>query len=665
MLNRIFGVSDKTFQFLFANRKSFLTKLMVILPLAFWTSVVFQIQPIFFKFSIDAVTEKQTGFQLPFTGQSINFDSTLYYLTAILLVLLGLNMLDKILSFVQERILQKLNYQISSQFEDNFTMFMSKFDSSFIGAENNMRLVDDINWQIRSIEPKITGLISKVITIPTSIITILFILPLIHWSLVVFVLVYSLINLAFENIAWLNWQKYEVVRSRVGGISNRIRSWIIHYFPRVIGSGWVTKLWKLYRTKREEEFELNFEQDEAGRRITLAKNLVLNIMDAFSKVLAGFLVITSAITIGTFVVFEQYVGRFRSIFEDLAALIRDFIEIRLELFKIDFVLNLKSKLDYSNIEPLNLTTIDSIEMSQVNFTYPKFYGEEKEYFNKMKTKLSIITEDIKIEGNWLQRIMAKIQKNRTSDWRKRSYQKTLKELDKMLDKDGEAKEILHGLNLKLEKGQMYGIVGYNGAGKSTLVSLIKRNLDPSMGLITINGNRNLTTIDPGEWKTLISSLEQKSVIWPGISIRDNLLLGATEAITEDQMWTAIDRVGLRSEIKDLDLIYGEGVELSGGQEQLIELARVILQAKPLVILDEGTNQLDAMKEANIINIMNEIKKNAIVIFISHRMTSSSKCNQIIVLDQGLIQTIGTHKELIKSGQINLYKEMWQLQVGSN
>jgi ABC-type multidrug transport system fused ATPase/permease subunit len=235
----------------------------------------------------------------------------------------------------------------------------------------------------------------------------------------------------------------------------------------------------------------------------------------------------------------------------------------------------------------------------------------------------------------------------------------------MLEKEGESKEILHSLNLKLEKGKMYAIVGYNGAGKSTLSSLIKRNLDPSSGQILINGDRSLTTIDPTEWKSLISSLEQKSVIWPGISLRDNLLLGATGTISDDQMWQALERVGIKDKVSDLDLIYGEGMELSGGQEQLIELARVILQKKPLVILDEGTNQLDAMKEANIINIMNQIKQEAIVIFISHRMTSSSKCDQIIVLDNGRIEAVGGHKELIVDQKTNLYQAMWKLQVENN
>lgn len=665
MFSRIFGVSQKTFDFLFSNKKEFLQKLLIIIPIAFWGSVLYQIQPIFYKFGIDAITEKKLDFTFPWIKYSVHFDSPLYILVYISLILLVLTVVDKVLNYFKDNLIQKLNYDISARFEDNFTNFLSKFDGSFIGVENNMRLVDDIQRQMRQIEPKISSMISKIITIPSSIITILFILPLIHPYLIGIVILYSLVNFTFENISWLNWQKYEIVRSRLGGVASRIKGWILYYFPRVVGNGWVNKLWELYMEKRQKEFDVSYEQDQSDRKLNLTKQLFLNVLDFGSKVLAGFLVLTSAITIGTFVVFDQYIGRFRSIFDDIAGLAKDFVEIRFELFKIDFMLNLKSKLDFSNISSFADKKVETIEIKNLNFTYPKFYEEEKVYFEKMKAKLKIVTEDkSEKDANLISKALRLFQKNNVGEWQRRRYQKTLKDLDKILEKSGEEKQVLQNLNLNLEKGNIYALVGYNGAGKTTLNALIKRNLDPTSGEILING-KNLTTIEPMIWKSYISSMEQNSVIWPGITVRDNLLLGANQDIADSQMLEAIKKVGLEKEISGLDLICGENLELSGGQEQLLELARVILQQKSVVILDEGTNQLDAIKEDKIMTILNEIKKEAIVIFISHRMTSASKCDQIVVLDSGKIQNIGTHRELVKATESNIYQQMWNLQVGDN
>jgi ABC-type multidrug transport system fused ATPase/permease subunit len=112
----------------------------------------------------------------------------------------------------------------------------------------------------------------------------------------------------------------------------------------------------------------------------------------------------------------------------------------------------------------------------------------------------------------------------------------------------------------------------------------------------------------------------------------------------------------------LNLIIGENLELSGGQKQLLEIARVILQQKPILILDEGTNQLDAEKEQLVLDLLQQAKKQAIVIFITHRMTTTKKCDQILVLENGQITATGTPEQLLEAKQKNLFKTFWETQV---
>jgi ABC-type multidrug transport system fused ATPase/permease subunit len=664
-MQRLFGVSEQTTNFLFHNKKGLYKRLAIVLPLAFWGAVLFQIQPIIYKLGIDAITEQQNILEIPWVGWSVSMETPFQLLLIILGLLFIMNTVDTILRTFTDRILQIINFRVSADFEDRFTQFLSKFDSSFIGAENNMRLVDDIHWQINSLESRLSDLLTSLVRIPTSIITILVILPLIHPYLIGFVILYSVVNIIFENISWLSWQKFEVIRGRLGAAAGRVKNWIIYYFPRVVSTGWVDTLWGVFQEKREKEFEVNLKQDNIDRRIKLVKDIILNFLDAGSKLLAGFLFLTSQITIGTFVIFEQYIGRFRGIFDDIANFAKSFIELRFELFKVDFILNLKPKIDYSQIEDIEFKTIEKIEVSGLSFHYPEFYQEERDYITRMQAKLGVITGDEKKAPkpkNWFKRLFNFGFASNISQWTKEGYAEAMRDLEEMLTKTGTKKDVLKNVNISFQKGKSYALVGYNGAGKTTLVNLIKRNIDPSEGEVVINGEVRLKHIHPQKWKRYISSIEQNSFLWPGLTIRDNLQLGYDTRITDEDMLEAIAEVGLGSQIKDLDLIYKENIELSGGQAQLLELARVLIQKKPIVILDEGTNQLDAEKEAHIIKLINQIKQHSIVIFISHRMTSASRCDQIVALNQGVIESFGTHKELLKSSADNLYKQMWQLQV---
>ncbi|MEI6729611.1 MAG: ABC transporter ATP-binding protein [bacterium] len=269
-------------------------------------------------------------------------------------------------------------------------------------------------------------------------------------------------------------------------------------------------------------------------------------------------------------------------------------------------------------------------------------------------------------GNWFSRLLfwirQKMSHQSLSVWSRKRLEKELKELEDIFGKAAKNELVLKGLNITFEKGKIYSLVGYNGAGKTTLTKLLKRTIDPTRGEILVNG-KSLTTVEPLYWKKYLASLEQENFLWESLSIRDNLLLGQEgKKVSDKEIFKALEKVGLKDKVKDLDAIIGEGVELSGGQNQLLEIARVLIQKKPIVILDEGTNQLDAEKEAKIMALLQEIKQHSIVIFITHRMTTCRNADQILVLENGKLTSQGSPQELLKAKKENLFQKFWKLQV---
>jgi ABC-type bacteriocin/lantibiotic exporter with double-glycine peptidase domain len=491
------------------------------------------------------------------------------------------------------------------------------------------------------------------------------------------------------------WRRFELVETRKNDVRSEIRWRLIWYFNRILNNGWIEQLYNNYKIRRTDWFDLKYKQNNLDRIYELAKNLLNNSLQAVSSMTAAWLVLQKVIQIGTFVVFDLYVSRIKGFLQNIGTIFRTVVELRFELFRIDFLLNIKPKLDYTDIQKFEVKTIEKIELKNLNFTYPKFFTEEIEYFKQMQQRLGLLElsssdndkkQNVSFkkenEGNRFFALLrttsdrfkskvgtitakfwAIVSQKSINRWEKEQLKKEFEEIDKIFQKANQNQPILKNLSLEFKKGQIYALVGYNGAGKTTLTKLLKRAIDPSSGQILIDG-LDLKKIDPLGWKSYISGLEQENFIWDSFSIRENLNLGNSDGLefSDEQLWDALEKVGLKSAINDLDVVYSEGIELSGGQNQLLEIARIYLQKKPIVILDEGTNQLDALKESQILNVLQEIKQNSIVIFITHRMTTCSRCDQIFVLDEGKLVNTGTHQSLLEDTNSNLYQKFWKIQV---
>jgi len=224
------------------------------------------------------------------------------------------------------------------------------------------------------------------------------------------------------------------------------------------------------------------------------------------------------------------------------------------------------------------------------------------------------------------------------------------------------------LNLTIRAGEKLGIVGASGAGKSTLVSLLLRLYEPEKGQIAID-EQALGSVTQTSLRRAIGMVTQETAMF-NRSARDNILYGrhgasdaeiigaAEQAEAHDFISTLKDGEGRSG----YDAFLGErGVKLSGGQRQRIALARAILKDAPILVLDEATSALDSEVEAAIQSALERAMDGKTVLAIAHRLSTLSKMDRIIVLDEGQIVEDGTHAQLLKQG--GLYARYWNRQSG--
>ncbi len=226
----------------------------------------------------------------------------------------------------------------------------------------------------------------------------------------------------------------------------------------------------------------------------------------------------------------------------------------------------------------------------------------------------------------------------------------------------EPRTVLDKVSFAIERGSRVAIVGPSGSGKSTTFSLIERFYEPSSGEILLDG-QPVQSITRGALRSQIGYVEQDAPVLAG-SIRENLLIGAPDA-TDKQLKEVLREVNLTDVLKrdkrGLDAEVGEqGIMLSGGERQRLAIARTLLAAPPILLLDESTSSLDGINEQLMREAIDSVAKNRTMIVIAHRLSTVIDSDQIIVLEKGKILGVGTHKQLVKS--VPLYKELAKSQM---
>lgn len=222
--------------------------------------------------------------------------------------------------------------------------------------------------------------------------------------------------------------------------------------------------------------------------------------------------------------------------------------------------------------------------------------------------------------------------------------------------------VLHGVTFSAPRGQRTALVGPSGAGKSTILALIERFYDPTLGLVRLGGV-DIRGLDREALRAQIGYVEQDAPVLAG-TLRDNLTLGAPDA-TDEQCIRVLHDVNLTEVLersdKALDAAVGEeGVMLSGGERQRLAIARTLLSAPPILLLDESTSSLDGLNEQLLREAIDAVAENRTLIVIAHRLSTVVDSDQIVVLDHGRVVGTGTHSELVKSTP--LYRDLAKHQL---
>ncbi|MXO06544.1 peptidase domain-containing ABC transporter [Flavobacterium sp. HBTb2-11-1] len=220
--------------------------------------------------------------------------------------------------------------------------------------------------------------------------------------------------------------------------------------------------------------------------------------------------------------------------------------------------------------------------------------------------------------------------------------------------------LFHDLHIEIEKGKIIAIVGESGSGKSTLGQILKRFYPYEIGNITVNNKYKLSEIGLKSYRELLGVVPQEITIFNG-NVLDNILLGATETL--ENMIDFIRKYGFELYFdllpQGLMTIVGEeGINLSGGQKQIIALARALFKKPQFLILDEATSAMDRKTENFTIQLLQKIKQDCAVLFISHRLHKLRNiADTIYILENRTITKFGNHEELMKTD--NFYSEYWK------
>jgi len=222
---------------------------------------------------------------------------------------------------------------------------------------------------------------------------------------------------------------------------------------------------------------------------------------------------------------------------------------------------------------------------------------------------------------------------------------------------GSDRPALDGVSFSVPQGGRTAIVGPSGAGKSTITSLMVRFWNPTQGEISIGG-QTIDKLDPEELRRNIAMVSQRTYLF-GQTIRENLLLAAPDA-TDERLRQALTLAGLDSLQSRLDDWVGQhGMNLSGGEQQRLAIARMILQDAPIIVLDEATANLDAITEQALLDTLDTTSQGKTVLAITHRLHRMERYDEIVVLYEGRTIERGSHEELLKSD--GFYAGMWKLQ----
>jgi ABC-type multidrug transport system fused ATPase/permease subunit len=520
---------------------------------------------------------------------------------------------------------------------------LEQMDAGFLENPKNRKLVYAF-FDVNVLPVSVLELLRSVVRIVIMVAGILPIIAVVDVKLCLLITAFGAVQLVILRFRMRRENAFRLYKQKTMAGINELTFLLRYYFHQVLGASGEDRVMPRFWEKRRQVVELELTQSRIGARYEILNHVVENFALFASAVLIGYRVLHGGMSIGAFVMVTLYTAQLQSALGAINLNIGEWYRLRTIFVQLGFFLSMKPRVDVSATRSPARPLVGDVSLDAVDFHYPGLHDEEKAYIGHLVAVLRLANR-------------------RREAWS--SDHELVREWQTLLEEHrAPFPPVLRGLSCRFERGKVNALVGRNGSGKSTMMKLLVRGYDPDAGSIAVAGEP-LRGLDPRTVRRCFSLVTQVPFVLDSFSLRDNLLLGCGAEVTEEQVWSILERLGLRRVVEraphGLDSLLGDEVTLSGGESQLLVLARTLLQRRAFILLDEGTNQLDAEHELRVLELLQEAKGDATVVVITHRMTTARKADRILVLDDGRIVEEGTHDELVARAQ-GLYHRFWEIQV---
>ena len=579
--------------------------LMVFLALIVVDALVAVANPLIFKKIIDDGIGKNP----PATGSTS-------VVLAMALVLVGLALFDAVLALVQRwysaRIGEGLIYDMRSQVYAH----VQRQPIAFFTRTQTGALISRLNNDVLGAQQAFTGTLSSVVSNVIGVVTVLIAMLFLSWQITLLSLV--LLPVFIIPARLLGTKLQEMTRESYG-LNAQMSNSMTERFN--VSGALLVKLFgrpdvedEQFREKAGRVRDIGITTAMLGRVFFVSLTLVASLATALVYGVGGTLAAEGTFSVGTLIALSSYLTR---LYGPLTAL--------------------------SNVRVDVMTALVSFERVFEVLDLKPMVAEKPDARTLPKTALSLDFDDVRFRYP-------------------RADEVSLASLESVAILDTtQPQQVLHGVSFHAEPGTLTALVGPSGAGKTTISALLTRMYDVQEGAVRL-GNVDVRDVTLQSLRDAVGVVTQDAHMFHD-SIRANLVYAAPDA-SEDELWEALEaaQVGplVRSLPDGLDTVVGDrGYRLSGGEKQRMAIARLLLKAPGIVVLDEATAHLDSESEAAVQRALSTALAGRTSVVIAHRLSTVREADQILVIDDGRVVERGRHDELLAAG--GLFAELYRTQ----